>query len=868
MADRAGLISAMAATLDGITDTYQESAGAYIAGRLNYRFDHPAAGPDPGGLEQQYPNHLTNPIQSGQYLSGAQISLGAAVAEVFENNTWRPQFLGAIADAILLQTALDPHAAVRATTTANITLSGPQTIDGVSIIAGDRVLVKNQTTGSQNGIYVAAAGAWSRALDMDTNGEMVHGSFAAVLEGTVNEGTSWIVTTDNPILIGTTAVTWDLYQGSQTISAGDGMVRIGNVFNVGAGTGIVVGAHSVGIDPAYTGQASIVTVGTITSGVWTGTPIAGNFGGTGQSAVAIGDILYGSASNVWSRLAGPSSAAERKFLSSIGTGISAQAPVWTTISSADLPGGFSGFSNPSVTVGLTAKNGTAPTAMRSDGAPALDVSISPTWTGSHAFSNLITANGKIDINLANASINGVRIISTTTTNSAAMTFTNIGRSFVGRDNSSGSNIGNGDPYALCVWNEDDRAVVFGTNNNWRMKVDSSNVTINNNVTSLAVNTNLTVSGNTTLTGSIGMGTGAPASSIFANMIWGGSNSGATNEAFHIDMTSGSFTAMDARGVVVKVGTPAVTFTASTVSGVYVKSTTKGTNSTITNTYGIYVESQTVGTFNYAIKTNAGLVWIGDGTAIGTASPTGYTGLAIALPSSGTGGGTTYGLTVAALGHPTDLTSVIGIYASASCGTNAAVVYSASIGVSCPAPSGSGSITTAVGIDVGNIVYGTNKYAIRTGTGLVQFGGDLYVTRSSTGFVVSRIYNSSNTASAVGLLEITAGGTSSAYAGIQFDVAGNANSFLMAILPSVAAVGLQTGFNGIAWYAHQGATAGYANLSLCGYCSSFNGGDNIIFVANVFHYPSANPTGGGYLYSDSGALKWRGSSGTITTIAPA
>src|SRR5262245_40188698 len=69
---------------------------------------------------------------------------------------------------------------VRAATTANITLSGAQTIDGVSAIAGDRVLVKDQTTGSQNGIYVVASGSWTRATDFDTSGEVTAGCVVPV----------------------------------------------------------------------------------------------------------------------------------------------------------------------------------------------------------------------------------------------------------------------------------------------------------------------------------------------------------------------------------------------------------------------------------------------------------------------------------------------------------------------------------------------------------------------------------------------------------------------------------------------------------------------------------------------------------------
>lgn len=95
---------------------------------------------------------------------------------------------------------------VKAATTANITLSGAQTIDGVSVVAGDRVLVKNQTTASQNGIYVAAVGAWTRATDTDSTGDFVQGTQVFVNLGTVNGRISFAVTSSNTITIGSSSI--------------------------------------------------------------------------------------------------------------------------------------------------------------------------------------------------------------------------------------------------------------------------------------------------------------------------------------------------------------------------------------------------------------------------------------------------------------------------------------------------------------------------------------------------------------------------------------------------------------------------------------------------------------------------------------
>ena len=96
---------------------------------------------------------------------------------------------------------------VRVASTANIaTLSGLLTVDGVTLVAGDRVLVKDQTTGSQNGIWVAASGAWARATDADANAEVTAGLAVMVTEGTTNADSQWRLTTNDPIVIGTTAM--------------------------------------------------------------------------------------------------------------------------------------------------------------------------------------------------------------------------------------------------------------------------------------------------------------------------------------------------------------------------------------------------------------------------------------------------------------------------------------------------------------------------------------------------------------------------------------------------------------------------------------------------------------------------------------
>lgn len=130
------------------------------------------------------------------------------------------------------RTGLDFKDSVRAATTANITLSGLQTIDGVALQAGNRVLVKNQTNAAENGIYVVSSGAWTRASDADSSSEVTSGMYVYVSEGTVNGATGWVLTTPDPITLGTTALNFTQFSGAGSYVAGPGITREGNVFKI------------------------------------------------------------------------------------------------------------------------------------------------------------------------------------------------------------------------------------------------------------------------------------------------------------------------------------------------------------------------------------------------------------------------------------------------------------------------------------------------------------------------------------------------------------------------------------------------------------------------------------------------------------
>ena len=284
------------------------------------------------------------------------------------------EFVTAAVDAA--RSGLDVKESVKAATTANITLSNTQTVDGVALAVGDRVLVKDQTTGSQNGIYVVASGAWTRSTDANTSAEVNPGMFVFVEQGTVNADSGWVLTTDAPITLDTTALVFAQFSGAGQITAGSGLTKTGNTLNIGAGTGITVNADDVAltgqalafhnlatnglvtrtaagtvtarsiagttnrititngdgvsgnptidIASTYIGQSTITTLGTISTGTWNATTIGTAYGGTGLTTYATGDIIYASATNTLAKL---SIGTSGKVLQVNDSGV----PVWSDI---------------------------------------------------------------------------------------------------------------------------------------------------------------------------------------------------------------------------------------------------------------------------------------------------------------------------------------------------------------------------------------------------------------------------------------------------------------------------------------------------------------------------------------------------------
>lgn len=136
---------------------------------------------------------------------------------------------------------------VRVATTVNIALSGIQTIDGISVVAGDRVLVKNQTTGVSNGIYIVNASIWTRAIDMSTGD--ARGIYCFVEEGSTQADTGWLCISDlGSDLIGTNNLNFTQFSGAGQFIGGAGLVRTGNTFDiVAADSSMTINSDSIGV---------------------------------------------------------------------------------------------------------------------------------------------------------------------------------------------------------------------------------------------------------------------------------------------------------------------------------------------------------------------------------------------------------------------------------------------------------------------------------------------------------------------------------------------------------------------------------------------------------------------------------------------
>jgi hypothetical protein len=192
--------------------------------------------------------------------------------------------------------------AVKVATTTNKSLTGLSAIDGITPIAGDRILVTTNTAQAENGIWVAAAGSWTRAPDMDASGELVDGTLVTVSAGAQNGDTVWMcyATGAVPWVPGTTSSSWQEFISLGDLSAGAGLTKTGNTIDVvSANADLTVGADSITVvsAPKWTTARTITLTGDVTSGA-VSFDGAANFSvataaGTGIPKFYAGDVAAG-----------------------------------------------------------------------------------------------------------------------------------------------------------------------------------------------------------------------------------------------------------------------------------------------------------------------------------------------------------------------------------------------------------------------------------------------------------------------------------------------------------------------------------------------------------------------------------------------
>ena len=182
---------------------------------------------------------------------------------------------------------LDAKYSCRVATTGNITLSGEQTIDGITTTT-DRVLVKDQTTGSHNGIYVSASGAWARSTDADADAEVTSGLYTFITEGTTNGSQGFVLTNDDPITVGSTALTFSQFSGVGDLVGGTGIDKTGNSIAIDNTVVTLTGTQSLSNKSLVTPALGTPASGVLTS--CTGTAAGLTAGNVTTNANLTGDV--------------------------------------------------------------------------------------------------------------------------------------------------------------------------------------------------------------------------------------------------------------------------------------------------------------------------------------------------------------------------------------------------------------------------------------------------------------------------------------------------------------------------------------------------------------------------------------------------
>jgi len=253
--------------------------------------------------------------------SGTSATITGLANPVNDSDAANKGYVDALAQGI------DAKASCVVATTANITLSGTQTIDGIAVSVGDRVLVKDQTTQSQNGIYLCASSTWTRTTDANTWDELV-AAFTFIEKGTTQANNGYISTITAGGTLGTTAVTFAQFSGAGQITAGDGLTKTGNTLNVGTASSSRIVVNTDNIDLAVSGvtagtykSVTADSYGRITAG--TNPTTLNGFGITDAYTIAQIDTLFGSTTSAATSAAAAATSASNAATSATSASTSA-----------------------------------------------------------------------------------------------------------------------------------------------------------------------------------------------------------------------------------------------------------------------------------------------------------------------------------------------------------------------------------------------------------------------------------------------------------------------------------------------------------------------------------------------------------------
>jgi hypothetical protein len=223
---------------------------------------------------------LTSPVLNTG-VSGTAIKDEDTFASDSNTHLATQQSIKAYVDSVAQ--GLNVKTACAVATTANVTLSGEQTIDGVTT-STSRILVKDQSTASQNGIYVTASGSWARATDFDAPAE-VASSFVFISGGTAGADTGWVCTNEpESVTVGTDSITFSQFSDAGHITAGTGLTKSGNSININASQSTITSASSLATVGALNSGSITSGFGTIDTGSSTA-----NFGATTVDSLSVSD---------------------------------------------------------------------------------------------------------------------------------------------------------------------------------------------------------------------------------------------------------------------------------------------------------------------------------------------------------------------------------------------------------------------------------------------------------------------------------------------------------------------------------------------------------------------------------------------------